>query len=249
MHSLGAQQKKYINLSHMPTCLENDPDLAGFSAEALLQILQTLYVVTGCDYVSFFKGIGKQTFLKQFFRYADFITGGNLPGSLADTDPTLRDRSFFAFARLVGATYFQKHSTCFAHTSPEAYYHSFDAQEQPAEQQHVAWLDGIRESIWIRISEPSDFMPSTEALRLHWYRSVWILHMWNQASASQVTLLPMPKYGWKANGDYMWETEYNIQQVQARVHFLTRGCGCATKACETKQCGCNKSHLKCGPGQ
>ena len=22
----------------------------------------------------------------------------------------------------------------------------------------------------------------------------------------------MPKYGWKANSDYMWETEYNIQQ-------------------------------------
>lgn len=48
----------------------------------------------------------------------------------------------------------------------------------------LAWLDGIRESIWIRISEPSDFMPSTEALRLHWYRSVWILHMWKQAPSS-----------------------------------------------------------------
>jgi len=58
----------------------------------------------------------------------------------------------------------------------------------------------------------------------------------------------MPKYGWKANSDYMWETEYNIQQVQARVHFLTSGCGCATKAFEAKQCGGNKSHLKCGPG-
>jgi len=89
MHSLAAKQKKYIRLSQMPTCLENDPDLAGFTTEDLLQILQTLYVVTGCDYVSFFKGIGKQTFLKQFLRHADFTTGDNLPGSLADTEPTL----------------------------------------------------------------------------------------------------------------------------------------------------------------
>jgi len=54
MHSLGAKQKKYIRLSQMSTCLKNNPDLAGFTTENLLQILQTLYIVTGCDYVSYF---------------------------------------------------------------------------------------------------------------------------------------------------------------------------------------------------
>ena len=47
MHSFGAKQKKYIRLSQMPTCLKNGPDLAGFTTENLLQILKTLYVVTG----------------------------------------------------------------------------------------------------------------------------------------------------------------------------------------------------------
>ena len=154
-----------------------------------------------------------------------------MPGSLANTDPELRDTTFF---RLVGVTYFQKHSTCFTHTSPEAYYHSFDLQGKPSEEQHVEWLDGIRESIWIHISEPSHFMPSNKALRLHWYRSLWVVNMWQQASLSQITLLPMHQYGWKANGDYIWETEYSIQHVQGRVRFLTSGCGCTTSGCKTR---------------
>jgi len=40
--------------------------------------------------------------------------------------------------------------------------------------------------------------------------------MWKQAPSSHITLLPMPKYGWKANSDYMWETE---QRLQARSGF------------------------------
>ena len=139
---------------------------------------------------------------------------------------TLWHHFFLAFLRLVGVTYFQKHPTCFTHTSPEAYYHSFDLQGKPSEEQHVEWLDGIRESIWIHISEPSHFKPFNKALRLHWYRSLWVVNMWQQACLSQITLLPMHQYGWKTNGDYIWETEYNIQQVQGRVRFLTSGCGC-----------------------
>ena len=39
----------------------NDPDLGP-------QILQTINVTTGCDYVSFFSQIGKSTFLRFFFQ-------------------------------------------------------------------------------------------------------------------------------------------------------------------------------------
>ena len=61
----------------MPVCLQNNPDLTSVSTEDVLQIIQTLYIVTGCEYVSFFKGIGKQTSMKTFTRFAEFITGGN----------------------------------------------------------------------------------------------------------------------------------------------------------------------------
>ena len=32
-----------------------------------------LYISTGCNFISFFDGLGKVTFLATFFKYAEFI--------------------------------------------------------------------------------------------------------------------------------------------------------------------------------
>ena len=61
---------------------KNDPDLAGIEENSLPQIMQIFFVCTGCDFVSFFGGLGKATFLRYFFQYAAFITGPSMPGSL-----------------------------------------------------------------------------------------------------------------------------------------------------------------------
>ena len=121
-----------------------------------------------------------------FYRHASFITGRTHPGSLTDTGPEKRDEGFLAFLRLVGAAYFNKYSTCFTQSSPHLHYHAFDSSDMNTYDQHVAWMDGIREATWIRVSDPSEFIPSIEALRLHWYRSVWIVNMWSQAHSSDI---------------------------------------------------------------
>ena len=61
---INSKEMKLVNLSALDTALGNDPDLAGLEAVNLAQILQTLFVCTGCDYISFFYGIGKATFLR-----------------------------------------------------------------------------------------------------------------------------------------------------------------------------------------
>ena len=48
--SLTSRQLKYINLSELH---QRDPDLAHINTELRPQIIQTLFVVSGCDYVSF----------------------------------------------------------------------------------------------------------------------------------------------------------------------------------------------------
>ncbi len=68
---------------------------------------QTLFVTTGCDYVSFFNGMGRATFLRYFYQFAEFITSGrgNTPGTLADIslDDGQLDTDFLSFLRLIGA--------------------------------------------------------------------------------------------------------------------------------------------------
>ena len=73
---------------------------------SLIYTIQTIFVATGCDYISFFSGIGKATFLRYFYQHAEFISSGkyNLPGTLADVDIEANSR-FLAFLRLVGTVY------------------------------------------------------------------------------------------------------------------------------------------------
>ena len=63
---INATQKRILSLSNLKHNLVNDPDLASISPSLLPQVLQTLYVVTGSDYTSFFSGFGKVTFMKVF---------------------------------------------------------------------------------------------------------------------------------------------------------------------------------------
>ena len=64
----------------------------------LPQIFQTLFVATGCDYISFFSGIGKAT--------AKFITSGqeNIPSTLAEVciENNNYEQGFLSFLRLLG---------------------------------------------------------------------------------------------------------------------------------------------------
>ena len=65
-----------LTLSKVDEALHYDHCMATISPQIRAQILQTLYVVTGCDYVSYFHGIGKIKFLQVFFQHASFISNG-----------------------------------------------------------------------------------------------------------------------------------------------------------------------------
>ena len=102
---------------------------------------------TGYDYTSFFSQLGKATFLRYFFQYASFITGGEQPGTLADTQ--LNERSyklgFLAFMRLIGTVYFMKHTTGFNTSSPSAHFFQFRTQSTSIEQQHMyGWTTFVK---------------------------------------------------------------------------------------------------------
>ena len=56
-----------LNLHIFVDFLSRDPDLAHISSHTIPTIVQALFVSTGCDYISFFSGIGKAYFQKVFF--------------------------------------------------------------------------------------------------------------------------------------------------------------------------------------
>ena len=79
------EKAKYVHMTNMITAINNDANMSEITPALRPQILQSIYVATGCDYTSFFNGLGKVTFLATFFQYAAFIAGGNIiPGTMGE---------------------------------------------------------------------------------------------------------------------------------------------------------------------
>ena len=106
---ISSRSLQLVNVSELVHALCHDPDLARVNPNTILEILQTVYAVSGCDYVSFFSEVGKATFLKYFYQYATFITGSkhSTTGTLADTslDNNENNNGFLSFLCLIGTIY------------------------------------------------------------------------------------------------------------------------------------------------
>ncbi len=216
---------KYINLTGLKSALEADHRLGTIPSHLRMCVLQTLYVCTGCDYISFFYNIGKSGFLKVFFTHADFISSGraNYPGTLADVGTGSESIGFLSFMRLVGSVYFTKNKKWFAKDTPEGYFNSIAKAGHSPLQNHLEWLECIRTKIWGKTICLASELPSGDALQFHWKRSVWVLDMWRQSLQNVVQLLPMEDFGWTiqdGNLDIKWESEANSEKVKEHIRFL-----------------------------
>ncbi len=251
---INARELRLLHMNNLISALQNDPDLAAINSAILPQVLQTLFVTSGCDYISFFHGVGKATFLRYFFQYASFISGNeeNAKGTLADVslDDSSYEQGFLSFLRLVGTIYYKKHATGFETPSPATHFSKFFDPSSTASQQHSTWLEDIRQTIWDRVTYETDMIPSMDALWRHWKRSVWVIHMWHQAESHVMKVKSILEYGWKANDDTLaieWDSSDNIQAIQRRVKRLTKGCKCTT-GCSNARCGCKKKNQQCSEG-
>ena len=141
----------YVLLNNLSHALRNDPDLAPVNIEWIEKIMQTIYIVTGCDYISFFKFIGKKSFFIHTFQHTCFISESQMPGCLSQTCPEVNERGFLAFIRLIGTVYFKQHistfSSRYACKTPEQLFNSIGTQNITDPDKHKLWLDKIRTMI------------------------------------------------------------------------------------------------------
>ena len=247
---IASSQLKLLHLKALVHALQNDPDLAHIDQKILPKVFQALYVVTGCDYISFFSQVGKASFMRYFYQYASFISSAReYPGTLADTclSDGMYQQGYLAFLRLIGTVYFKKHCTGFDTQSPISHFQTF---KDKGPDQHLSWLDNIRQNMWFRVKFENEMVPSNEALLLYWKRACWVIDMWSQADQNTMKLQPITNYGWTVNENMLsvsWDSESNMKAVRERVSVLFKGCKCAT-GCKTKRCGCRKGGNTCSVG-
>ena len=240
------RELRLVNMKALIHAFNNDPSLAPIPSSFIPQTLQVLYVSTGCDFTSYFHGLGKTSFLNAFFEYAGFICSSGL---LANTD---EETSFFSFVRLVGTTYFRKHKSVFlpSYPTPMTLFNSFSKDSLTPLEQHSMWLEAIRERVWSKISYEEEMVPSIGALQRHWKRSRYVVGIWKQAASNITTYPPFELHGWKLKDNVLaidWDSEEHMSQVRSRVALIKKGCGCKT-GCSSNRCKCRKNNVQCGPG-
>ena len=248
--AINSRELKLLSMKNLISALCNDPDMVNVAATKRAQIIQTLFVTTGCDYTSFFSGMGKASFLKYFFQYSTFITGDSC-GSLSDIalKNDVHKQGFLAFLRLIGTVYFKKHATAFNSTSPDNHFKNFITTSD-VEVQHRNWLEDIRQNTWDRITFETEMIPSIEALQRHWKRSCWVTDMWGQADRNTMELAELTSWGWKVNNEQLsidWDSSENLSTIKERVQLLTKGCKCKS-GCGTSRCGCRRKGHHCSEG-
>ena len=64
---INSKEIKFLDTSALSLALQNNPDLAGMEPNNLPQIMQTMFVCTGCDYISFFQWDRKSYFSALFY--------------------------------------------------------------------------------------------------------------------------------------------------------------------------------------
>lgn len=249
------KESKYVHLNNLVGAVTNDADYGSIPTEDIVDVLTTVYAVSGCDYVSYFSGFGKGIFLNTIYQHASFITGRNSYGHLNETSEINRSRGFYSFLRLIGCLYFKKYYSAVVSLrnidTPQQLLQSFSATDK--EQQHKEWYNTIRSIVSDRITNEEERMPTMTSMWRHWLRSCWVLSMWqNSTQADLYSDLPKPEAsGWVKSlqtGEYSidWECPVVMSKVQTTIDFLTKGCGCK-KGCSSKQCGCRKRGTSCGP--
>ena len=64
--STVGRELKLLHLNKLLNAINTDADLHSLPVERHNEIIQVVYVSTGCDFTSFFCSMGKVTFLKAF---------------------------------------------------------------------------------------------------------------------------------------------------------------------------------------
>ena len=148
INAVGTNQKQILSLSNLKHNLINDPDLASVPPELLPRYSDTI-----CSHWLRLHLIF-QWIWKNFLHEMLFSTCGIYNRwRKIHRQFCIRDgKGFLSFLRLVGTSYIKKYASAFNATTPQSHYTELSEpnRHMSIKQQHINWLDDVRNNIWDR---------------------------------------------------------------------------------------------------
>ncbi len=174
----------------MWSAIQRDPSLASLSADDKIKYTQKIYITFGCDYVSFWVGHGKVSFLNAFFNHAEFLSDNYLPGKLSNYD----DSNILFFYWLICCVYFkQANSENKDFTLHMALYNIVRGEHPKLShlETHMEWLHIIRNAARVGKTGEENVLPHYTVLSYHWQRTNLVSLMNNSCTQN---IIPQPQF-------------------------------------------------------
>ncbi len=266
-----SQSQHFIDLDLLLNAFSNDTDLSHLVEHNIGAQMQTLFISSGCDYVSHFKHKTKNNFYSAFLDNCSFVScNPQIDGNLSQTFVSDWESGFLSFCRLIGCVFLQKCAKSFVRcvanmsktrnpTADEIFrYFVVNNSDKTPIEIHRIWLDEIREaSMKVKNNTLQEYhIPSMDSLKLHWRRTCYISQIWNQAFNQFIKYPCLTEWGWSyvKQGEEnvlvcKWDSESNLAQIQQFRKLWLEGCHCVSvkNRCGQNRCSCFKSSKPCGP--
>ena len=184
--------------------------------------MMSLFITAGCDFVSYFKTVGKAFIFNAFFQKQQLNIDSSLTGSLHQIHPHNRALGFNCFIRMIGLVYFSKHLASFnalnGHKTPLHLYNSIDITLNP-QKRHKEWIESITRVVSDHIKNEEERVPSYTALWRHWLWSCWTGCLWLSASTCDpYSSVPHPKEsGWLLSTNNTYKIDWEDPDILCKI--------------------------------
>jgi hypothetical protein len=264
-----ANQPGIVDVNKLVGVLRRHPDLQTIDERRRVLCIVSLFVFTGCDFVSFFSGVSKKTFLKNFYHEAHFISGATGHG-LADWDgpwvlsaagvkegvkqaeetgqwclavPQELRGAFGSFLRNTGVGYFLRYRARFEQeTAPRSFTTITGGGDMRDLTGVSAWVDALRNQTWTASAGEEGNIPSLGALFFHFMRGVLVLRIWDSACTGWMSIPDIESFGYKRNertGALELVYDFEVQIKRIEAQVELVLKGCGCKTC------CESRRCKC----
>lgn len=167
--------KQYININKIIKNIENKFE---FIDNSILNIV-FLYIVSGCDYISFFYYLTKEHFLNVFIKYKDYIFNSKFPSLYLKKGVKINYNIWY---KLISLCYYEKYKNLFEQ----------DIVYMPA--RHC--LNYVYNVLKNKLNDDKKIIPKIEALEAHIKRSEYVINIWYQALNKEINYFNPELYGW-----------------------------------------------------
>ena len=235
---------KYCHINDLVKLIAEDPAFSLLRTRdiPIPTFVGLLHFVSGCDDLSFLRGITKNFCFKAFLRYNELICpeSDESVSKILDGDHA---EVFQLMVRFLSCVYCHKFASSFQVNEVASLLSDLSVEQL---------LEDIRKRTWHMTIASNNTMPSLSAIQLHSKRLCYVLNSFAKATEAFHSPMAPALSGWKivVTKEHQqllpdWDSEESIAEINVVRKAVFKNCKCKKTSCKDNHCGCRRDGFLC----